>query len=127
MGESNNTFPNPESLRKQLELVDVRMRHHILRFWALALTYITAVVVSARIGNAINKVPSLTQKYGLLVLGILILVAMYAAFEGTMRSIDDVSRIETELGLENTPKKKSLQFIPYALIVVVGMIYSVFL
>ena len=121
-----NTKPDSESLRKQLELVDIRMRHHILRFWGWAMGYISIVFISISKSDVQANLGKINHSYGLALLGILVLVAMYASYEGTMRSINDVLRIEEELGLKNTPKKKPLQFIPFVLIVILGILFSLY-
>ena len=117
-------IPEDESLRKQLDLVDARMRHHIIRFWSWPMAYISIVFISLsslqQSGTAIEKnAPVL-----LIIFGLLVLLAMKAAYAGTARSIEDVVRIEQQLHLIPTPKKKPMQFVPFVLVVLVGIVYS---
>lgn len=114
--------PSEDSLRTQLDLVDTRMRHHILRFWALPLTYVsvTFVAISSLADRASSGI-AIAIPVALIMFGALILLASIASFEGTMRSIDDVVEIETSLGLRPTPKKKPLQFVPYFLMIFLGI------
>lgn len=107
------------ALLKQMELVEARMRHHLVRFWSSPVAYLGIVFVSLK-ENSDSKI-----LLGALTLaGILVLTAMYAAKEGVERYIKEVRRLENELSLKETPRYRRLQFYPYIMITTLGMLYS---
>ena len=113
--------PKHEALLKQLEILENRMKHHIVKFWSLPLAYISVTFLSFSRLNA-----DLLQAYGLIAFGIAIFVAMMGAYEGTTRAIGEIQRIEEELYLKITVKKYWLHYIPYFSLVPIGIMYAAY-
>ena len=116
-----------EALLKQLEILENRMKHHIVKFWSLPLAYISVTFLSiSRLDTDISQSHQTLQSYGLIAFGIAIFVAMLGSYEGTTRAIDEIQRIEEALYLKITVKKHWLHYIPYFSLVPLGVMYAAY-
>ena len=121
----DKAIPSNDGLMKQMDLADRRLHRHLAKFWALPLTYLGAVFVSLKSTPASElDSPSRMLPLSLALIGVVILVAMYAAYEGATRAIGDIRRIEQELDLQPSPINKPLQYVPYGILCLVGILYS---
>jgi hypothetical protein len=126
--EATIAGPEPESLRVQLENLENRMKHHIVRFWSLPFAYVTVVFITfATIpaNDLATHQPLLS--IGLLLFGVAASFAMGGALEGTTRAIGEIRRIEKALHLEETPKVVPLHYAPYYALMGIAMLYAVML
>ncbi len=123
---TQESAPELEAMLKQLELVDIRMRHHITRFWALPSAYLGVVfLVFSGLEKSDLDAHQPFLSGGLVLFGCLVLVAMAASNEGFGRSVRRVGEIEAALHLKVSPRMMLLQFLPYYLVALVGIGYSI--
>ena len=119
--------PDKESLHLQLSEVHIRARMHAERLWQLPFSYVGVVGVSAALlkgGGGEQDLSPLFLLY--IVFGILVSLAMISAFEGVLRALGHMIRIEGELGLVVTTEIKKIQILgPHLLLVVATLIASI--
>lgn len=112
---------------KQLELLENRMKHHILRYWSLPILYISATFLSIL---KIEDVSSLGLKrdiYSFIGLfGVIVLLAMRGSYTGTTRAIENIKELERDLQLRPTVKVDPMHYVPYLLLVALVIFFAIY-
>ncbi len=102
----------------QLEQLNERARNYMETLWQLPTAYLAIVMVAL---SDVQKDQKKLVGWGLFVAGILILMCMSGALEGTLRAVKSINNIENELKLTATAKWRGWFQAPYFLLVVLGI------
>lgn len=121
----STSWPQPESLRTQLELLQTRIGVHGGRLWQLPLTYLGVLAVSFSQFDSQGSVFAPWFVFSsLAVFGALLLWCMYGAFEGYKRTVIDMNEVERKLGLKETTKNRVSHYAPYFGILILGILFT---
>lgn len=116
---------DPTYSLKHLEILEDRMKHHIVKFWSLPLAYVTVTFLAfTRTPDGWSVKNQSVLAYSLIVFGVITLLAMRGSYEGTKRAIEHIERIEKELKLVVTVRLFWLHYVPYVLIALLGILYA---
>lgn len=119
-------WPQPESMRAQVNMLQTRIGIHGSRLWQLPLTYLGVLVVSL---SQIESKAAIFKPWfiflSLSLFGLLLLWCMCGACEGYNRAVKSLIRVEEQLGLTVTTAKRRSHYIPYFGLLILGILYTV--
>lgn len=115
-----------DSKRTQLSFLQTRISLHGNRMWQLPLTYIgsLALAISAADSERL-PFPKWWIFFVVTAFGFALLWCISGAYEGYKRTAMDMCRIEGELGLIATTRNAKSHSIPYFLLIILGMLFSI--
>ncbi len=115
--------PDLDAKRLQYEILQSRIALHGNRMWQLPLTYLGAIAVALSIGEeGSSEAFGGLWFLGLSAFGVILMWALYGAFEGYDRTAKNMNELESELGLSVYTKSHIAHSLPYFLLMLFGIV-----
>lgn len=119
-------WPQSESKRAQINMLQTRIGVHGSRLWQLPLTYLGVLVVSlSQLESKAEIIKPWFIFISLSLFGLLLLWCMYGAYEGYKRAVWNLIRVEDELGLTVTTANRVSHYVPYFGLLILGILYTI--
>ena len=118
---------NEESIAQMHELND-RSRMYNSQIWQVPFAYfgLTILVISTIMNNA-NTYIFVFSLILEVFLGIAVIIHMFGLQDGINRAVNNIEKIESKIGLENTVKYSKQTWWPFLMMVIIVTAYFIFM